>query len=140
MFGKPCFRTFPKFSKLFDPKTRFCNPKTENFIRTFFAKFLRVKKTQLFPKNFRTSKNKLFRNSRKQKVRKFLSNAGPYFKYIISLIFWSQLNYMYENKMFSQVRVTKKHKNFRRLRKNHLRDISRFNHFRPGNNPIKILS
>jgi len=87
MFGKPCFRTFPKFSKLFDPKTRFCNPKTENFIRTFFAKFLRVKKTQLFPKNFRTSKNKLFRNSRKQKVRKFLSNAGPYFKYIISLNF-----------------------------------------------------
>jgi len=39
---------------------------------------LRVKKTQLFLKNFQTSKNELFQNSRKQKVWKFLSNAGPY--------------------------------------------------------------
>ncbi len=48
-----------------------------NFFLNFFTKILWVQKFWLFPKNFQTSKIELFRNSRIQKVRKFLSNAGP---------------------------------------------------------------
>ncbi len=58
--------------------------KFPNFFPNFFAKILRVQKFWIFPKNFWTSKIKLFRNSKKQKVWKFLSNSGtgsirPYF-------------------------------------------------------------
>ncbi len=81
MFGNPCFCScFLNF----DPKTGFFGPKTGNYFRTFFrtifAKFLRIQKDQIFPKNFRTSKTELFRNLRKQKVWKIPSNAGPYLK------------------------------------------------------------
>ncbi len=73
MFGNPCFQTF---SELFDPKT---GNYFQTFFQTFFVKFSQVQKNQLFPKNYQISKNELFRNLRKRKVRKFPSNAGPYF-------------------------------------------------------------
>ncbi len=62
----------------FDPKIGFFDTKTGNYFQTnfqtIFAKFLRVRKTLIFLKNFRT---KLYRNLQKQKVWKFPSNAEP---------------------------------------------------------------
>ena len=58
----------------------FSELKLPNFFPNFFAKISEVRKFRFFPKNFRTSKTEHFRNSRKRKVRKFPSNAGPYFK------------------------------------------------------------
>ncbi len=55
----------------------FSELKFPNFFRNFFAKILCVRKFRFFPKNFRTSTAELFRNPRKQKVQKILSNAGP---------------------------------------------------------------
>jgi len=46
--------------------------------QVIISKFLQVKKTRFFPKNFQALKNELFQNSQKRKVRKFLSYAGPY--------------------------------------------------------------
>jgi len=96
------FQTFPE---LFDPKTGFFDSKTQtlyyffqnfrnlhtfriitelfselkfpNYFPNFFAKIPRVCKFQFFPKNFQTSTAEHFRNSRKQKVWKISSNAGP---------------------------------------------------------------
>ncbi len=65
------FQNFRIITKLFT-KLEF-----PNFFPNFFAKIPRVRKFQFFPKNFRTSKTEHFRNSRKRKVRKFPSNAGP---------------------------------------------------------------
>ncbi len=101
------FRTFSKLIielfQSFWPKNRVFCPKTSNFTSffqnfwnlqnfriitelfyelkfpNFFAKIPRVRKFRFFPKNFQTSKTEHFRNSRKRKVRKFPSNAGPYF-------------------------------------------------------------
>jgi hypothetical protein len=41
-------------------KQGFFDPKTGNYFQTIFTKFLRVQKDQIFPKNFRTLKTKLF--------------------------------------------------------------------------------
>jgi hypothetical protein len=95
-FRKVWNRTNSKFSVIlkcsetpvFDPKTLFLPQrqgffysKTGNYFQTYFqtifTKFLRVQKDQIFPKNFRTLITELFRNSRKQKVQKILSFAGP---------------------------------------------------------------
>jgi len=101
-------KIFLNFSKLFDRKTGFFALKPQilhhffeifeiyvhfqiitelfselkfpNFFPNFFAKIPRVRKFRFFPKNFRTLKTEHFRNSRKWKVRKFPSNAGPYSK------------------------------------------------------------
>ncbi len=70
------FEIYVQFWVISEPFSEFKFP---NFFPNFFAKFLRVWKFLLFPKNFRASKMKLFRNSRKWKVWKFLSNAGPQF-------------------------------------------------------------
>jgi hypothetical protein len=60
-------------------KTRFFKQKTGNYFQTdfriIFTKFSRVWKDRIFPKNFRTLKTELFRNSRKQKVQKIPSFA-----------------------------------------------------------------
>ncbi len=55
----------------------FSELKLPNFFPNFFAKISEIRKFRFFPKNFRTSKTEHFRNSRKRKVRKFPSNAGP---------------------------------------------------------------
>ncbi len=60
----------------------FSELKFPNFFPNSFAKILRVRKFWFFPKNFRTLtagifRAELFRNSRKGKVRKIPSNAGP---------------------------------------------------------------
>ncbi len=57
----------------------FSELKFPNFFSNFFAKILRVQKFRFFPKNFWTSTAEHFRNSRKRKVLKNPSNAGPYF-------------------------------------------------------------
>ncbi len=54
----------------------------QTYFQTIFAKFLRVRKDQIVPKNFRTSKTELFRKPQKWKVGKFclsqgLTIAGP---------------------------------------------------------------
>jgi len=87
------FRTFWPKKRVFCPKTSnftsffrnfriitelFSKLKFPNFFPNFFAKIPRVWKFRFFPKNFRTLKTEHFRNSRKRKVRKFPSNAGPY--------------------------------------------------------------
>ncbi len=64
----------------------FSELKFPNFFPNFFAKILRVWKFRFFPKNFQTSKTEHFRNSRKRKVRKFPSNAGPYTPYVFQWI------------------------------------------------------
>ncbi len=53
----------------------------------FFAKISEVRKFCFFQKNFRTSKTEHFQNSRKRKIRKFPSNAGPYGQYLKVLSF-----------------------------------------------------
>ncbi len=54
----------------------------------------KLQKVRVFLKKFRTSKTEHFWNLRKQKVRKFPSNAGPYFvtcktKYLFALVKFS---------------------------------------------------
>jgi len=95
------FQNSRTFSELFDQKTGFFALKpqilhhffeifeiyvhfriiTELFSElkfpNFFAKIPRVQKFRFFPKNFRTLKTEHFRNSRKWKVQKFPSKAGP---------------------------------------------------------------
>ncbi len=83
MLWNPCFWSqTPQKQVFLKPKTEFFDPKTGNYFRTYFrtifAKFSRVWKDRIFLKNFQTSITELFRNSRKQKVRKILSFAGPY--------------------------------------------------------------
>jgi hypothetical protein len=93
------FQTFWPQNRVFDSKTQtlrsffkifeidilfwliselFSKLKFPNFFLNFFAKISQVQKFRFFPKNFRTSTAKHFRNSRKRKVRKILSNTGPY--------------------------------------------------------------
>jgi len=94
---------FPNFSKRFDPKTGFFDSKTGFFVRfqilpsfiwnfcnkvrnlncrtffqTFSQKFCEFENSGFFPKKFRPSITEHFQNSRKWKVWKILSNAGPY--------------------------------------------------------------
>jgi hypothetical protein len=111
---------FQIFSKFFDPKTGFFDSKTQtlhtffkifeiyvhfqiisklfselkfpNFFPNFFAKILQVQKFRFFPKNFRTLKAELFRNSRKRKVQKIQSNAGPYYYYLNNVIQLPMIN------------------------------------------------
>jgi len=90
MFGKPCFWTF---SELLEPKT---GNYFQTFFQTFFVKFSRVWKNRLFPKKFRTSKNELFRNSRKQKVQKFQLAQGLN-AYDVDLIFLFHLKVLWRN-------------------------------------------
>jgi hypothetical protein len=96
---------FRIFSVLFDPKTGVFDSKTQTlrsfflifkidvqfwliselFFQTYisklfskhFAKILRVQKFCFFSKKFQTLTAKHFRKSRRQKVRKIPSNAGP---------------------------------------------------------------
>ncbi len=76
-------------NRVFWPKNRVFDPKTGNYFQTYFwtifAKFLRVRKDQIFPKNFRTSITELFRNLRKQKLGKFHLSQGLILNYILSL-------------------------------------------------------
>ena len=97
-FFRTFFQTFPKFLTEKQGKTSnstsffrnfwnlqnfriitklFTELEFPNFFPNFFAKILRVQKFRFFPKNFRTLKTEHFRNSRKRKVWKFPSNAGP---------------------------------------------------------------
>ncbi len=48
----------------------------------FFANISWVQKFCFFPKNFRTLTAEHFQNSRKRKVQKIPSNAGPYKKWL----------------------------------------------------------
>jgi len=50
---------------------------SELISKLFLRNFCEFKKLRFFPKKFQTLKTEHFRNLRKQKVRKFPSNAGP---------------------------------------------------------------
>jgi len=52
-----------------------------NLFPNFFCEIFASSKKRIFPKNFQTSITEIFRNPRKQKVRKIPSFAGPYCKY-----------------------------------------------------------
>jgi len=72
------FQTFWNLRTFLNNFQTFSELKFPNFFPNFFATISRVQKFRFFLKNFWTSTAELFQNSRKQKVRKILSNAGPY--------------------------------------------------------------
>jgi len=85
------FVTFGNFGKRLVPTVIFAKKRIfSQFFRNFLQKlgseqvgasssqFSRVRKAQTLPKYFRKSKKVNFRNSQKRKIRKKLSNAGPY--------------------------------------------------------------
>ena len=72
------YLNFPKITYIIEQYSNLLpNLNYRTFYRTFFAVISELRKFRLLPKNFRTSKTEHFRNSRKRKVRKFPSNAGP---------------------------------------------------------------
>jgi len=72
----------------------FSELKFTNFFPNFFTKILRVRKFRSFPKKFWPTITEHFRISQKRKVRKILSNAGPYFKPKIKLCNFCRQNFV----------------------------------------------